>query len=81
MAATETAAPMSEEGRALLTDAERQILSGEKEVKDNYRYKVESLVRKRINEKFRTDVEILREHYPEFFAAIKEEVCDDEHPE
>jgi len=64
-------------GRALFTDRERAILSGNAEVKDNYRYKVESVARHRIN-KTSHDVEILRENYPELFDQLQEAVCDDE---
>lgn len=68
---------MSEEGRALLTQSEREILSGEREVNTNYEYKVKSLVRVRIRKKFGRDVEILREHFPEVFEMIEGEVCDE----
>jgi hypothetical protein len=64
--------------RALLTDAEREVLSGEREVKDNYRYSVESRVRTRIRDELPGDVEALREHYPELFEALQEVVCEDE---
>lgn len=64
-------------GRALLTAREREILSREAEVKDNYRYKVESVARQRVN-LLEQDLEVLRENYPELFEQIQEVVCDDE---
>jgi hypothetical protein len=64
--------------RALLTEAEREILAGERDVKDNYRYSVESRVRTRIRDELPGDVETLREHYPEIFEAIQEVVCENE---
>mgnify|MGYP007091094760 CR=1 FL=1 len=64
--------------RALLTEAEREILAGERDVKDNYRYSVESRVRTRIRDELPGDVETLREHYPEIFEAVQEVVCENE---
>lgn len=64
--------------RALLTEAEREILGEKREVKDNYRYSVESRVRTRIRDELPGDVETLREHYPEIFEELREVVCDDE---
>lgn len=78
MAATETDSTMTDEGRALLTPGEREILSGERDVSDNYRYKVESLVRNRIRKKFGEDIGLLKEHFPEIYEMIKEEVCNEE---
>lgn len=64
--------------RALLTEAEREILGGDRDVKDNYRYSVESRVRTRVRNELRVDIETLREHYPEIFEEIQDMVCDDE---
>jgi hypothetical protein len=58
--------------RALLTDREREILSGEREVKDNYRYSVESRVRARIRERLTEDVEVLEGHDEEFDGELVE---------
>lgn len=77
MASTETAETMTDEGRALMTDTERRIIAGEKEVSDNYRYKVESLVRNRVRKKFGDDVDVLREDFPEVFEMLEAEVCED----
>jgi len=64
--------------RALLTEAEREILGGDRDVKDNYRYSVESRVRTRIRNELPDDVETLREHYPEIFEEMQSLICDDE---
>mgnify|MGYP006308394871 CR=1 FL=1 len=64
------------ERRALLTKTERAILKGEKDVKDNYRYSVESRVRTRIRNELPNDVETIRENYPEIFAELSEIVCE-----
>lgn len=74
----DTASEQMAKRRALLTDAEREILGEEREVKDNYRYSVESRVRTRIRDELPGDVETLREHYPEIYDALQEVVCEDE---
>lgn len=66
---------MADEGRALLTEREREILSGEADVTDNYRYKVESNVRRRYRNRLRADVEFLNEHFEEAFEIVMQEVC------
>ena len=63
------------DSRALLTDREREILAGNADVSDNYRYKVESVARQRIRQ-IEEDVTVLREHYPEIFAELHTIVCD-----
>jgi len=64
------------DGRALLTDREREILAGDADdVSDNYRYKVESTARQRVRQ-IEQDVAVLREHYPEIFAELQNTVCD-----
>ena len=74
MAATETDELMSEEGRALLTDREREIISGDADVSDNYKYKVESTVRNRIRKRLSDDIEFLEEHFPEVHDMAVAEV-------
>jgi hypothetical protein len=77
MAGSETTELMSEEGRALLTDREREIISGEADVSDNYEYKVRSIVRNRIRKRLGNDVEFLEREFPEVYEMVVEEVCDD----
>ena len=69
---------MTDEGRALLTDREREILCGEADVTDNYRYKVESTVRNRVQKHFADDVQVLQEQFPEVYELVQSEVCEDE---
>lgn len=68
---------MSDEGRALLTEREREIISGNADVTDNYEYKVRSIVRNRIRKKLGDDVTFLEEHFPEA-AELVQEAIDDE---
>jgi hypothetical protein len=69
---------MTDEGRALLTTREKEILSGEREVSDNYRYKVESTVRNRIRNRLGEDLAFLAEHFPEAHELAMAEVSSDE---
>lgn len=68
---------MSEQ-RALLTDTERKILSGEKDVKDNYRYSVESRVRTRLRNRLTNDVDLLQENQPDLYEILRDTVCEDD---
>ena len=70
----ETEAVDMTEERSLLTDREREILSGEADVSDNYRYKVESVARRRVRN-IEGDVEVLRENYPEILEELRDVVC------
>lgn len=74
MATSETTAVMSEEGRALLTEREREILRGDAEVTDNYVYKVKSLVRTRIRRHLADDIEVLEENFPEAHLLVLESI-------
>jgi len=80
MATAETPGEMTEEGRALLTEAERKIISGERDVSDNYEYKVRSLVRNRVRKKLGEDIDILEEEFPEVYEMIADEVCEQGDP-
>lgn len=77
MYSTQSSRKMSEEGRALLTKSEREILSGDRDVTDNYQHKVESIVRLRVRRRFGEDVEILRENFCEVYEMIEEMVRDE----
>lgn len=76
MATEEPVEVMSEEGRALLTDREKEIISGEADVSDNYRYKTESIVRNRIRKHLDADVKFLEEHFDEAHEIAIEAVCE-----
>jgi hypothetical protein len=65
------------DGRSLLTDREREILSGEADVSDNYYYKVQSVARQRVRG-ISDDVDILREHEPEMLEELQEIICENE---
>jgi len=64
------------DGRSLLTNREREILAGDADVSDNYRYKVQSVARQRVRG-IADDVDTLREHEPEIFNELQEIVCED----
>ena len=73
----ETEAVDMTEERSLLTDREREILRGEADVSDNYRYKVESVARRRVRN-IEGDVKVLRENYPKILEELRDVVCPDE---
>ena len=77
MATPEREELMTEEGRALVTDREREIISGDADVSDNYEYKVKSVVRNRIRKRLGDDVDFLEEHFPEAYDLVVDEVCDE----
>lgn len=60
--------------RALLTDTDREYITGTEG--DEKRYQSASRIRRRIQEEFPRDVEILREHHPELLEELREVVCD-----
>ena len=60
--------------RGILTAREREILSGEADVSDNYRYRVVSRVRKKI-ERLERDLEILDGNHSTLAAELREVVC------
>jgi len=66
---------MGDKRRALLTDSERDILIGDKEVSDNHYYTVVSRVRNKI-EQLQEDMDALQEH-GELFEELQDVVCDD----
>lgn len=62
--------------RGLLTEREREILKGEVEISDNYRYRVVSRVRSKI-ENVEEDVKILAENREDLLEELQEVVCQD----
>jgi len=62
------------EGRALLTEREREALTGDGS--DSYRYKTRTYFRSRL-EQLETDVTLLAEHDPELLEELREVVCED----
>jgi hypothetical protein len=63
--------------RGLLTDREREIVNGEADVSDDYRYRVASRIRNKI-ERVEGDVSILEEHRSDLLDELREVVCDEE---
>lgn len=61
--------------RTLLTDREREILANQADVSDNYRYKVRSVVRKRIRQAA-ADIKVLRENHSDLFEELQAVVCE-----
>lgn len=62
--------------RALLTEREREIISGEAEVQDSYRYQTISRVRKRIEDQLPHDIDALDSH-GDLLEELREVVCDE----
>ena len=60
-------------GRALLTDREREIVSGEADVDDPYRYQTISRVRQRFS-RLEADLEAMEKH-GELADEVREIVC------
>ena len=63
--------------RGLLTEREREILRGEADVSDNYRYRVVSRIRTKIDN-IDDDVEILSENRQDLLEELQQIVCDPE---
>ncbi len=63
--------------RGLLTDREREIIKGEADVSDDYRYRVASRIRNKI-ERVDGDVSILEQHRADLLEELREVVCDEE---
>lgn len=61
------------DGRALLTDREREAL--ETDESGSYRYKTRSYIRNRI-ERLEADAELLADAEPDLFEELREAVCD-----
>lgn len=62
----------TDHGRALLTDNNRKIQTGEKEVSSGYKYKEDSIIRQRILKELPRDLDILEANNPELFELIYE---------
>ncbi|MFC7158013.1 hypothetical protein ACFQPA_21875 [Halomarina halobia] len=64
--------------RALLTDREIEILAGDADVSDSYRYRVVARVRDKIERIGEVDLPILDEHHPTLGDELREAVCEDD---
>lgn len=65
------------EYRALLTTREREILRGDADVSDSYRYRVVSRVRDKLDQ-LAEDTDVLREHHSDLYNELQEAVCSSE---
>jgi len=74
--ATAEAQAMADEYRAILTDREQEILSGEADVDEKYYHRVVTRVRKKI-QRVEDDLETLDEHHS-LGDELRDVVCDDE---
>lgn len=61
--------------RALLTNTDREYITGEEGRKR--RYESASRIRARIQEELPRDVELLAEHHPELLEELREVVCEE----
>lgn len=59
--------------RGLLTDREREILRGEAEISEDYRYRVISRVRNKIKN-IEEDSDILKHHREDLYKELQEAV-------
>ena len=66
--------------RGLLTEREREILSGSADVSDNYRYRVVSRIRTKLDT-LEEDVAVLKENHPDLHNELREIVCENNNTE
>jgi len=57
--------------RAILTEREREILTGEADVSQDYVYQIRTRVRNKID-RLAEDVDILEEYQPDLFAELQD---------
>jgi len=60
--------------RGILTEREREILKGDADVSDNYRYRVVSRIRTKI-ENMDDDIDILAKNREDLLEELREVVC------
>lgn len=60
--------------RGLLTDREREVLSGQADVSANYRYQIRTRVRSKID-RLAEDVRVLEAHHPDLLEELRAVVC------
>lgn len=71
--ATSALPRMPDDRRGLLTPREREILSGEADVSDEYYYSVVSRVRSKI-QKMEEDAQLLRKSHPDLLKELVESI-------
>jgi len=60
--------------RGILTEREREIISGDADVSENYRYRVASRVRTKIDN-LDDDIEILAQNREDLLEELRDVVC------
>ena len=73
---SQSAGMVDDQYRGLLTEREREIIEWDADVSDNYRYRVVSRIRTKI-ENVDEDVEILAENREDLLEELREVVCRD----
>lgn len=73
---TESTSMVDDQYRGLLTEREREILRGDADVSDNYKYRVVSRVRTKI-ENVGEDVELLSAEREDLLEDLREVVCEE----
>ena len=63
------------ESRGLITDTERERISGEADVEKKRKYEAVSRVRRRIRERLPVDMMILEKHHPQLLEELRGTVC------
>lgn len=64
--------------RAIMTDTDRDHITGESNPSQDQKDQAVYRVRQRINEELRHDIQVLKEHRPDVLEELREVVCDDE---
>ena len=62
--------------RALMTETDREHITGESDPSDRQKDQSVYRVRQRIREELPRDIEILREHRPDVLEELREVVCE-----
>ena len=73
----QSAGMVDDQYRGLLTEREREIVRGDADVSDNYRYRVVSRVRTKIGN-IDEDVDILAENREDLLEELRDVVCKDD---
>ena len=64
--------------RAVMTETDREYISGEGDASDHQRAQSVSRVRSRINEELPRDIQIMKEHRPDLLEELRAVVCEDD---
>jgi len=64
--------------RAVMTETDREYISGESDATEHQVQQSVTRVRSRINDELPQDIEILEEHRPDLLEELREVVCEEE---